>query len=104
MKKHMHTKVVGISFQKGINELIESNKVKVGDVILLYPEKDNKYDSNAIMVYTIKNIKLGYLSRKTAKNISKRLASGKEYLVTIANITGDGNKKSYGINIRIEDK
>ncbi|MCX7878086.1 MAG: HIRAN domain-containing protein [Ignavibacteria bacterium] len=36
-------------------------RLKKGDIVILKPEPDNKYDEMAIEVYTKSNIKLGYV-------------------------------------------
>lgn len=49
----------------------------VGAKVLLVPEKDNKYDPNAIAVWDInKRFKIGYIPKEEAKRINKKIANG----------------------------
>ena len=97
--KDFHSKIVGVTFDNRQN-LIKN--LTVSQELKLIREYDNNYDNNAIKVCTLSGSQLGYISKETAKNLSKSIDSGKKYKVTVSDITGGGNY-SYGANIHITE-
>lgn len=95
--KTMFTKIRGITFMPNIKDIIKT--VKVGDLLLMYQEENNKFDKNAIYLTNIKGNRLGYLSRTVAEHISKKIKKGKKFKVEITNIYVE----NLGINIKISD-
>ncbi len=100
-KKHFFTRIRGITFenrQEAIKTLQEKQELK------LVMEEDNPFDSNALMVMTLDNRQLGYISKKFNERIKRELEEGKKYKVEVANIYFCGNSGRLGVNIKMEIK
>lgn len=100
MKHQIFSKIVGSSFCDG-QKLI--TLLKKGDHLLWTREKENKYDSNAILLMNSSKQKLGYIPATTAKDLASNIDNGttKTMEVVVSEITGGGNVKSVGCNICI---
>lgn len=70
-------------------------------------EKDNIYDANSILLFLRADdlsSDVGHLRRELAADFVKGMAEGKSYDIFVEGVTGGGDKKSYGVNIRIFEK
>ena len=97
MTKMTYTKIVGISFgtcQEAIKTLKEKQELKL-------VMEDNPFDVNALMVVTLDNRQVGYISRKFNQRIKKELEEGKKYKVTVENIYFCGDSGNLGVCIKI---
>lgn len=92
------TKVVGVTFenrQKVCRNLTEGQK------LLLVPEPSNKFDPNAVAVFTEEKVQVGYIPASNSASIVLNMRKGIKYNAFVASITG-GGAQNYGVNIRIE--
>jgi hypothetical protein len=96
-----YSKIVGSSFCDG-QKLIPN--LKPGELLIWEREKDNKYDSNAILLFNQQKQKLGYIPATTSKDLAPGLDDGtiKAMEIKVSEVTGGGNVKSVGCNIHIE--
>lgn len=62
----------------------------------------NKFDSNAIMVMTMDNKRVGYISKTFNERIARELKEGKRYKVTVANLYFVKDTGLVGCNIKLE--
>jgi len=63
----VNTKVMGVTFN-GRQDVVA--KLKVGEIIELEREPDNRYDRNAIRVQRIDGSQIGYLNRFLAEDLA----------------------------------
>lgn len=68
----LHCFIAGLQYYD-ILEIWKS--LSIGDLVELIPERDNKYDSNAVKV-CFKGKQLGYLPRSQNKHVAKILNAG----------------------------
>lgn len=94
--RSFYTKVVGVTID---NRQAIIKNLKIGEKLNLVREKYNKFDSNAIAVYSNEK-QIGYLPKERAKAISPYMDKGKRYSCYIENITG-GGEYNIGVNIKI---
>lgn len=83
-------KVVGLSFRR------VTKKLKQGDRVKLVPEPDNKYDPNALAIYSLDGEHLGYVGKKDPLRL-RMLAKAKQEELTlpvlVANYYKEGEEK-----------
>ena len=100
LNKMILSKIVGSTFtpygQQAIKEL------KEGDRLIWEREPENKYDPYAIGIYNMDQLKLGYIPKETAKDISLELDNQtiKAMKVEVNEVTGI-IEKNVGCNIII---
>lgn len=86
--------VAGTRYQDDMKKC--KDKLKVGDTLLLKPEKENKQDKNAILIlYDEKiNYKIGYVPRYYSGQLSKILKQDRNYCAKISklNLEEQGNE------------
>jgi len=85
-RQEIVTKIAGVSFEGRQQKIL---KLKQKDKLELKREPENKYDKNAVAVINPSNKDhLGYIERKLAPFISKRLESGEKFMVFVVEIQG----------------
>ena len=102
MKKlnHFYSKIAGTTFQQGSQDIIRT--LKPGHLLFVKREKDNKYDKNAIAIYSDETHKLGYVPKDTAETLAPKMDDPKIILIfTVSEVTGR-DKDNVGCNIHIE--
>ena len=83
-KFFIDTKIAGVTFE-GRQKYVA--KEDVGDRLYLRREKDNKYDPNAIAVYSAKQKKqLGYVPATVAKSLATVMDSGTSLKVVVTSV------------------
>ena len=75
--------LVGMRHHEGAIEALDG--MGFGDALQLVPEPENPYDENAIRVFTLDNILLGYIAREYASDWAPAFA--KEGYVPDAHLT-----------------
>jgi hypothetical protein len=91
------SKIKGTTFGNG-QELLKY--LKPGDYLFWHHESSNPYDSNAIMILTLDERKIGYLPRDTAVTIVQKKNEGKDIIIKISEITGK-DKGNLGCNLEV---
>ena len=76
--------------------------IKEGDWLLLRRE-DNKFDSNAIMIFTENKRKLGYVPEKDNLIFARLMDAGKILKAKINNITKKGTFNQISVGIYLVD-
>ena len=97
-KDYFYTKIVGVTIgsrQEHIKKILEGSKLR------LCREKYNKYDRNAIAVYSGIN-HIGYLSKKVASSLATNMDKyGSDYYCCIVEKITGGNEYNLGVNVKI---
>ena len=103
----IHTKIAGVSFE-GRQEIIKI--LKVGEILELRREPDNKFDRNAIQIlremgewpatHITQYQQLGYINKELAADLADAMDRGINYICKVSSITGEG-KDLLGVNIGI---
>lgn len=76
--------------------------VRAGDVLTLRFEDSNRFDHNAVAVFTAQRRQIGYLHAELAPEVRGRTADGQRVTVTVANVTGGtADKPTLGVNILV---
>ena len=65
--------LVGMRHHEGATEALDG--MGFGDGLVLVPEPENPYDENAIRVFTLDNILLGYIAREYASDWAPAFAA-----------------------------
>ncbi len=97
-----YTKVAGVTFE-GRQQVVSG--LRPGDTLQLRREPHNPHDPHAVKVLTATGVPVGYLSARVASRIAPSLDAGARYRVTVAQVTG-GGERAYGLNVylqRLED-
>ncbi len=97
-----HTKVVGVSHRnqdRHSRQKIIREHCCEGQRVRLVPEPNNKFDSNAISVWTDGGLQIGYLNANLAR-IATEKHEVEDLIAEISAVTGGGYKTS-GVNLRI---
>jgi len=94
--------VAGVQFRQGWKA--ELAKLTVGDELVIVPEPDNQYDSDAVQLHNFDGVFLGYAPAKTGgfKNrwILNRMAEGRELKAVIEAV--DPEAKPYqALKVRV---
>lgn len=76
--------------------------IKVGEWLLLQRE-DNKFDSNAIMIFTESKRKLGYVPEKDNLIFARLMDAGKILKAKITDITKKGTLHQISVGIYLVD-
>jgi single-stranded-DNA-specific exonuclease len=92
-----NTKIVGVTFE-GRQSVIAG--LAAGDRIELQRRPENPFDANAIAV-CYGDLQLGFLRREIALRIAPKIDSGVRYTAVVTDVTGGGEGKSVGTNIRV---
>ena len=94
------SKVVGNTFAPNGQELL--SQLKAGDQLLWEREPQNKFDKNAIKLFNNAKMKIGYIPKDLAKDLSEVLDNGKVKAMEIKvnQITGN-EEKNLGCNVII---
>lgn len=82
MIKNVKLKVVGVTFD-GRQEIIKQLTQK--DIVTLRREPTNKYDTNAIAVFTEKG-QVGYLAKDYSSILAPMMDAGTQFSATIAEV------------------
>ena len=77
--------------------------IKVGDVLNLQREDNNKYDSNAILVLNGEKKKLGYVPEKDNIVFARLMDAGKLLRAKITDIKQKGNYTQINMGIYLVD-
>ena len=93
-----HTKVAGVTFD-GRQRV--ASKLKKGQKLLLVRDKNNPYDSNAVMVTTELNEQVGFLSKAIVSDLARKMDLGTKYFCEVSDVTGGNIGQSFGVNIFI---
>lgn len=97
-EEHFYSKVVGSTFCGGQDIIKELSQ---GDTLLLFHDKNNEFDENAVAVYTTDAQRIGYLPRETASSVVE-FVDQRKLFAEVSEITGgEGNKDRVGCNIKI---
>lgn len=106
--KFILQKVSGVSIDSNGKQSKDSprqlriKKLSKNIALKLVPDKNNKYDSNAIIVTTQENEDLGYISKENNKEILDLINNKQIISVVVSQITGGSNKYYYGLVIQIK--
>lgn len=98
-----HTKVVGVSHRnrdRRSRQKIIRESCSVGDRLTLIPEPENKFDENAIGVWTRDGQQVGYLSSEIAR-VAAEKGETADLVAQITEVTGGDSGQYFGVNIRI---
>ncbi len=98
----LNTKVVGVSKPNAdgtSRQKIIIEHVQEGDALVLIPEPDNPFDTNAVKVCTPGQKQIGYLSKETAMKLKHALTAEVEIHTTVSWVSG---KQMLGVGLRIE--
>ena len=93
------------SFVAGTTHLEDATvleTIKVGDWLFLQRE-DNKFDSNAIMIFTEDKRKLGYVPEKDNLIFARLMDAGKILKARITDITKKGTFNQISVGIYLVD-
>ncbi len=94
----LHTKVVGVTFD-GRQQALAT--LHPGSNLRLVREPANPHDPHAVQVATPDGRVLGYLRAPLAGRLSPSIDAGARYRVTVAGVTG-GGERTLGLNIFLE--
>lgn len=94
-----HTKVAGVTFE-GRQTIIQS--LSPGQVLVLQREPSNPHDPHAVKVLSNDGQQVGYLSARVAARLAPTMDSGVRYSANVAQITGGGEDRSFGVNIYLQ--
>ncbi len=102
--KEFFTKAVGVtkSNPDGSSRQDIIARCKIGEVLELIHQPNNRYDPNAIAVHRRKTgEQIGF--RDLASDLVRDAAAGKQFSAEISDLTGGGffAKKTCGVNIKI---
>lgn len=102
MIKNVKLKVVGVTFtnEDGIDRQFTISKLNKGDNITLRREPHNKYDVNAIAVWSDIG-QVGYIAKDYSSIIAPMMDNGIEFKVDIAEL--DMYKNNYYMHITINE-
>lgn len=102
MIKNVKLKVVGVTFanEDGTEIQFILSKLKKGDNIILRREPHNKYDVNAIAVWSDIG-QVGYIAKDYSSIIAPMMDNGTEFRVDIAEL--DMYKDNYYLHITINE-
>jgi hypothetical protein len=113
--RRIRSKVVGVSQRNADGQRREDiiiKHVQVGDSLVLLREPDNRYDPNAVQVWSAKEpavAQIGYLKKELAADLAPLLDADVNMFVTVTARTGDqevdtdgDDDYSAGVNIAIE--
>jgi hypothetical protein len=72
--------VVGINYpnKRGVQRRFEVELCKAGEPLELRPEPGNKADPQAVAVYSVRGVQIGYLPAERCARISALLGQGRE--------------------------
>lgn len=100
MVREINTKCVGVTFE---NRQDAVKDMSTGDRVFWVHEEDNPYDKNCIALYadSAHEKQLGYLNKGMAQDFVLRMRAGIDQEIYVTLVTGGGEKKSYGLNMRI---
>jgi len=95
-----NTKAVGVTFE---NRQENVKALKPGYRIFWKHEPLNKYDANAIALYSDPLMKnsIGHLSKAVAKNFVKRLKVPVDQEIFVEKVTGGVGTQSFGVNLKV---
>lgn len=96
----VYSKLMGVTF--GFRQVNIYSFLKEGMQLTWKHDKENKYDSNAILCYAdeAQKFEVGFISRELAAKIAPIL-SHYDMVITVSNLTGDVGM-SRGVNVLIE--
>lgn len=97
MIKNVKLKVVGVTFE-GRQEIIK--QLNKNDIITIRREPTNKFDTNAIAVWSEKG-QVGYIGKDYASILSPMMDAGTKFEATIAEL--DEYKNTHYIHILINE-
>jgi single-stranded-DNA-specific exonuclease len=92
-----NTKIVGVTFE-GRQSVIAG--LVPGYRLELSRRPENPFDPNAIAV-CYGDLQLGFLRREIALRIAPKIDAGERYTAVVIDVTGGGEGKSVGANIRV---
>lgn len=90
------TYVAGTSFVEGMEQIAED--LKIDDRLHFFREPDNAYDGNAIVIKTVKGVKVGYVPKVDNLIFARLMDAGKLLFAKIV------SKEKKGSWVRIEIK
>lgn len=96
-KDYLKVRLAGVTYE-GRQEIIA--KMNINNKIQLKRDKNNKYDKNAIGVYTIQNQNIGWIPKDVASTLTLGMDAGTIYHIKINKILG-GNGYNFGIEALI---
>lgn len=82
---------------------IKNINIQLNDKLVLKPEPNNKFDSDAVEIYTSGNIKLGYIPRYYSKQVNRMIKENKDVVCTVIEINPDTNcRECIKVNLSID--
>jgi hypothetical protein len=95
MIKNVKLKVVGVTFanENGINRQDIIKGLNIGDKIIIHREPTNRYDTNAIAVFS-ENGQIGYVGKDYASILAPMMDVGTQFDVKISDC-GEYKNKYY---------
>ena len=99
------TKIAGVTFenrQRTIMRLFNEGELEIGTELKLIRDENNPYDKNAIGVFSMSGLQLGFIPRNTAAQMAADMDNGVRYRAFIHNISEGGADLNYGINLLIK--
>lgn len=102
MIKNVKLKVVGVTFtnEDGTNRQEIIKQLGLNDIVTLRREPTNKYDTNAIAVFTEKG-QAGYLAKDYSNILAPMMDAGTQFKATIAEV--DEYKGTHYLHILINE-
>lgn len=85
----------------GSSRQAELARCSVGEEVKLVPEPTNRFDPEALAVFSARGVQIGYLA-KGAKAIRRRILAGNPVTAMIASI-GSGSAGLYGCEVKVSD-
>ena len=90
--RYFHARVVGVSHQNddGRDRQRIIGRCRVGEVLQISHERENRFDKNAVAVFRANGEQVGYLNADLAQEVAERLERGWQYIPIVKEILDDG--------------
>jgi single-stranded-DNA-specific exonuclease len=92
-----NTKLVGVSFE-GRQDMVAG--LAAGDPLELKRQPENPKDSNAVAVF-FGTLQVGFIRAAIAQRIAPNIDGGDRYEAVVSGVTGGGEGRHVGVNIRV---
>ncbi len=94
-----NTKVVGVSFEERQSVVAT---LSAGDSLKIARECSNEVDPNAMAVFTLAGLQVGYLRRQISAVLAPIVdAGGVRYEAAVSEVTGGTDGRSFGVNVHV---
>ena len=104
------TNVAGVTFKNedGSERQVIISRCHPGEELDLVRDPENEFDSGAVKVTRLNGDQIGFIPAHMTRDgdphgLAEKIDSGTKYLCRVAEITGGGADRHYGITIEITD-